>query len=312
MDNVKPLGVRNCCVALGGLPRGFVRPQKADRGFLAGLVSAPLPPARAEVSVSALPQAARSIATPFIVQGAWKPARVKNAMTAFVVRHPDATFVVDPGICTRVVDRAIAELPLALRAVVKPRRDVLDLASSLELVGISAERLDFALPTHLHWDHVAGLLDLPDLPICVHAIERTWAMTGEVAPVGGVRSAVRGRPIAEYELDGPPVLTFTRSHDLLGDGSVILVDLAGHTPGSVGVLLRTAHGPVLLAGDAAWHSLQVEHIRQKASFPGLLVDEDRAETFRTLHRLHAIRTAVRVIATHDHDAASAIAASPPR
>jgi len=35
------------------------------------------------------------------------------------------------------------------------------------------------------------------------------------------------------------VLTFTRSHDLFGDGSVVVVDLAWHTPGSVSVLLHT-------------------------------------------------------------------------
>jgi len=67
--------------------------------------------------------------------------------------------------------------------------------------------------------------------------------------VGGVRDSLEGRTTIDYELDGPPVLTFTRSHDLFGDGSVVLVDLAGHTPGSVGVLLHTSAGPVLLAGD---------------------------------------------------------------
>jgi len=85
-----------------------------------------------------------------------------------------------------------------------------------------------------------------------------------------------------------------------------LVDLAGHTPGSVGVLLRTIRGPVRLAGDAAWHCLQVEPIRHKASYPGMLADEDHAANFRTLHRLHAIRIAVRVMPTQDHDAARAI------
>jgi glyoxylase-like metal-dependent hydrolase (beta-lactamase superfamily II) len=128
-------------------------------------------------------------------------------------------------------------------------------------------------------------------------------MSGPVAPVGGVRPAVHGRSILDYELDGPPVLTFSRSHDLLGDGAVILVDLAGHTPGSVGVLLHTATGPVLLAGDAAWHSTQIEHIRPKPTYPGMLADEDRQLTFQTLHRLHAVRTRLRIVPTHDADAA---------
>jgi glyoxylase-like metal-dependent hydrolase (beta-lactamase superfamily II) len=306
MDEVESPSIRTCCAALGGLPRGFVRPTPVDHQFLAGLVDAGLPPARAEVRVRALPQVARSVATPFIAEGVRSPRKVRNAMTAFIVEHPEVTFVVDPSICTQVNERAVAELPRSLRIVVRPPADVIDLCTSLERTGIPASRLDFALPTHLHWDHICGLLDLPHLPMRVHSTELTWAMIGDVAAVGGVRSAVRNRPITEFELDGPPVLTFARSHDLLGDGSVVLVDLPGHTPGSVGVLLRTGQGPVLLAGDAAWHCLQVEHIRHKTSYPGMLADEDRATTFHTLHRLHAVRNTVRVVPTHDHDAALAI------
>lgn len=301
-ESVRPLGLGACCAALGGLPCGLFRPTPPDRDFLASLQDVGLPPARTVVSVRALPQVSRSVATPFIAEGVMAPRSVGSAMTAFVVAHPEATFVIDPGICAHVRQRAVAEVPFALRLVVKPPEGVLDLCTSLEQAGIREARLDFALPTHLHWDHVAGLLDLPELPVRIHATELDWAMTGDLAPAGGVRNAVRGRPISTYELDGPPVLTFARSHDLFDDGSVTLVELTGHTPGSVGVLLRTARGPVLLAGDAAWHCLQVEHIRHKASFPGNLVDEDRAETFRTLHRLHAVRTVVRVVPTHDPDA----------
>ena len=102
--------------------------------------------------------------------------------------------------------------------------------------------VDFALPTHAHWDHVCGLLDFPGLPVHLHRAEHEWVSSGPVAPVGGVRDSLRDRPLVAYDLDGPPVLTFTRSHDLFGDNSVILVDLHGHTPGSVGVLAHTAAG----------------------------------------------------------------------
>jgi hypothetical protein len=91
---------------------------------------------------------------------------------------------------------------------------------------------DFALPTHAHWDHICGLLDFPGLPVHLHRTEREWVNAGPVAPVGGVRDSLRDRPLIDYELDGPPVSTFTRSHDLFGDNSIILVDLSGHTPGS--------------------------------------------------------------------------------
>ncbi len=132
----------------------------------------------------------------------------------------------------------------------------------------------------------------------LHDDELAWAATGEQAPVGGVRRGLADRELLEFSLEGPPVLTLERSHDLFGDGSVTLVDLAGHTPGSVGVLLATDDGPVLLAGDAAWHGLQIAHLRQRSGFPGCLVDVDRDETWRTLHRLHALPTSVTVIPAH--------------
>lgn len=306
MEPVAGPGLVACCSAIAGLPRSLFRPTPPDRAFLASLTDAGLPRSSVEVSVRALAQVPRPVPTAFIAEGVRQPRRIANAMTAFVVRHPRATFVIDPGICRDVLPRAIAELPLALRVVVKPPSGVLDLIASMEQAGLAPTDLDFALPTHLHWDHVAGLLDVPDLPIHIHAPERAWAMDGDQPPVGGVRTAVRGRPLTEFDLDGPPVATFTRSHDLFGDGSVVLVDLAGHTPGSVGVLLNTRGKRVLLAGDAAWHSLQVEHVRNKAPYPGMLADEDRRETFRTLHRLHAVRERVRVVPTHDYDAAHAL------
>ena len=73
-------------------------------------------------------------------------------------------------------------------------------------------------------------------------------------------------------------------------------------------LLEVAHRHhlqrwVLIAGDAAWHELQIENARQKSGYPGVLVDEDRDETFKTLQRLHLARHTVRIVPTHDHQAA---------
>ncbi|MGW6699026.1 MBL fold metallo-hydrolase [Nocardia sp. NPDC055049] len=284
---------------------GALRPRQPDRRFLASLPDHDLPRGTTTVELTVLAQNAKSVPTAAIVEGMFAPRRIDSAMTAFVVRHPKATFLVDPGICVDVHDRAVVELPRILRLAVTPPKDVLDIRESLHRSGIEANALDFALPTHLHWDHIAGLLDLPGLALRLHRPEHAWAMEGPVAPVGGVRRAVRERPLDVYDLDGPPVLTFAHSHDLFGDGAVVLVDLSGHTPGSIGVLLRTEHGPVLLAGDAIWHNLQTEELRQKSGYPGMLADNNRTETWRTVHRLHAIRGAVRIIPSHDHRAACA-------
>ncbi len=301
-DPVRSPTVVKCCTAAAGLVRGLVLPRRPDRRFLRSIADAGLPDPGRTVAVTALPQVPRLVPTATIVEGTFAPARVENSLTSFIVRHPESTFIVDPAVCTDVEQRAIAQLPAVLRVAVRPPAETIPTITALTGVP-EPPRLDFALPTHAHWDHLSGLLDMPGLPVHLHRTEREWIAAGPVAPVGGVRDSLRGRTVVEYDLDGPPVLTFTRSHDLFDDGSVILVDLAGHTPGSVGVLLHTSRGWILIAGDAAWHGLQIEKVRQKSSYPGALVDDDRDETFRTLHRLHAARHAVTIIPTHDHQAA---------
>ncbi|WP_208322392.1 MULTISPECIES: MBL fold metallo-hydrolase [unclassified Mumia] len=309
-EDVRTPSIAVCCAAAAGLLKGVVRPRPRDERFLRSLTDAGLPYATRTVTVTPLRQVARPVPTAMIVEGRRSPRRIPNALQTFVVTHPEATFLVDPSLCLDAERRAVAQLPAVLRAVMSPPGRTVATVTALGELD-PAPALDFALPTHAHWDHVCGLLDLPDLPVRLHTRERDWVMDGLIAPVGGVRDALRGRTTVLYDLEGPPVLTFAASHDLFGDGSVVLVDLAGHTPGSVGVLLHTERGWVLLAGDAAWHSYQVEDLRQKSAFPGGLADEDRGETFRTLHRLHAVRERVGIVPTHDPDAARRLSGAVP-
>ncbi|NNH68877.1 MBL fold metallo-hydrolase [Nocardia uniformis] len=300
-DPVRTPSLVECCSAAVGLVHGALRPKRPDERFQRSLTDVGLPTPRRTVRVTALPQVPRSVPTALIVEGRFAPRHILNALTTFVIEHREATFLVDPSVCLDVRKRAIAELPSVLRAVVTPPADTIATVTALRRAPLLPTP-DFALPTHAHWDHVCGLLDLPGLPVHLHSIEHDWITSGTVAPAGGVRDSLIDRPIRRYDLDGPPVLTFTRSHDLFGDGSVVLVDLPGHTPGSVGVLAHTERGWVLLAGDAAWHTEQISGIRQKSSFPGDFVDNDRAEAFRTLQRLHLAQHYTTIIPTHDHTA----------
>jgi glyoxylase-like metal-dependent hydrolase (beta-lactamase superfamily II) len=302
-----PPTAREYAAATSGFVYGTVRPRRPDRRLLDSIVDAGLPGGTQSVRVRALPQLPRVVPAGGIIEGSSLRRSVRNAMTTFVVEHPDATFLVDPAYCRDAPERVITELPGLLRRVVTPPSNTIATVDALASAPPSRTP-DFALPTHAHWDHVCGLLDLPGLTVHLRETERQWILGADRPPAGGVRSALTdGRPVVSYELDGPPVATFTASHDLFDDGSVLLVELAGHTPGSVGVLARTATGSVLIAGDAAWHHEQVDRIRQKPAFPGRFVDADRDAAFATLHRLHLARHLVRVVPTHDHDAAAGAA-----
>ncbi|WP_338856483.1 MBL fold metallo-hydrolase [Gordonia hongkongensis] len=210
--------------------RGAIRPRPPDLRLIDAIEDARLPDSEVTVRVRALPQVARRVPLAGLVEGARTLRRASSAMTTFVVEHPEATFLVDPGFCRDAHHRVLPELPTILRPLITPPRSTVSTADGLELRPLHRSP-DFALPTHAHWDHVCGLLDLPGLPVWLPRAEREWMMAGSRPPVGGVRAALTdSRPILDYELDGPPVSTFAASHDLFDDGSVVVVDLGGHTP----------------------------------------------------------------------------------
>ena len=111
--------------------------------------------------------------------------------------------------------------------------------------------------THLHVDHVSGLRDVPaGTPVYVGKGETT-ARTLEnlfVAPI--VDDALVGKAtLQEWQFAPDPDGAFEGVVDIFGDGTVCAISVPGHTPGSTAFLARTAHGPVLLVGDAchtAW------------------------------------------------------------
>jgi glyoxylase-like metal-dependent hydrolase (beta-lactamase superfamily II) len=223
----------------------------------------------------------------------------------FLVEHPDVTFLVDPALCAHTRTRVLSGMPAPKRRLLGGGSDGPGIVEILDRSGVSAESLDFAVATHLHWDHISGMLDLPGLALRASADERPMESVSALSRHASIPALTAHLGVTTFELDGPPVLSFTRSHDLFGDGSVVAVDLPGHTPGSIGLLLALNAGPrILLIGDAAWNVQQIGLLRQKAPFPGRLADRDRRETFRTLHRLHVLPTSVRAVPAHDSAAAA--------
>lgn len=300
-----------CCQALLATPARLLAPRRRDATVLARITDAGMPRAAAQVRLTVLPQSSYSAPTAIVAEGAWRPLQVGIGYQTFLVEHPKARFLVDPALCSDF-DQVLEEMPRFFRRAVRPRGAVLGLADALDRVTLDVADIDFVLPTHIHWDHISGVLELPErTPLQVSRIERDWAVTSGPRGIHVPTRPLAGRRLESYELDGPPVLTFEHSHDLFGDGSVVIVDMPGHTPGSVGILLALENNDrVLLAGDAIWHNRQAELIRQKAPFPGLLADFDRDAAFATIHRIHALPRDLVVIPSHDHRAASSPWVSP--
>ena len=75
----------------------------------------------------------------------------------------------------------------------------------------------------------------------------------------------RWNRIAPAPTDDPSLSAFARSHDLFGDGSLVLVPTPGHTPGSMSLLVRQAgHPPLLMVGDLTYDV----HVFEDGHVPG--------------------------------------------
>lgn len=128
-----------------------------------------------------------------------------------------------------------------------------DIASVLDHEGVS---LQGVLLTHLHPDHVAGILDLPkDIPYVVGRGERyinfPLFMRGD--HLAGVE--------ALYEIDfasGIDLPPFGKCVDVFGDGSVWAVSSSGHSPGHALFLINGIGGQYLMTGDACMTQYQFD------------------------------------------------------
>jgi N-acyl homoserine lactone hydrolase len=137
-----------------------------------------------------------------------------------------------------------------------------DVRSQLAARGIDPDSVRHVIVSHFHPEHVGAVEELPAAAIVADRREIEHGLRSpDYNYVPREYDGVRAwRPL---DLEGTaPFGPFPGSHDLFGDGSVIVVSTPGHTPGHISVLVNLPEGPVLLAGDVAWteHNLQTASI----------------------------------------------------
>jgi glyoxylase-like metal-dependent hydrolase (beta-lactamase superfamily II) len=185
------------------------------------------------------------------------------AMTAVLVKHPRGDLLVDTGL-GRDVDAQLQSMPAWFRAATSYVRGR-SAAEQLDAAGYDRAALRAILLTHAHWDHASGVEEFPGTPVWVTAEERRFITDG-----GWLTAVARGSGAVRYEeygFEGGPYLGFARSHDVYGDGAVVVVPAPGHTPGSVVVFLTTPGGErYALLGDLVW---QREGVTEREERPWL-------------------------------------------
>jgi glyoxylase-like metal-dependent hydrolase (beta-lactamase superfamily II) len=175
-----------------------------------------------------------------------------------LVKHPAGDLLIDTGSSSHY-DQEISGYPFAtwlklksLAGQLKPKVPLPDL---LRGIGEDPAKLRWAILSHAHLDHGGGLMDLPHLPVLLTREELQFAADPGVQAKGYVIAAHTQKfpPVAAPTLrfEPTPYETFDESADLYRDGSVVVVPLRGHTPGSVGIFVNLSPARRLFyVGDA--------------------------------------------------------------
>ncbi len=228
--------------------------------------------------------------------GSWTD-KVKVNHTAVLIQHHAATLLFDTGL-GRQVDSQFEEMPawdkpLLQYGPVTPARDQLDRD------GI---RIDRILLSHVHWDHASALVDFPEVPVWApyEDIEFSHISTPPAVLPSQFKHKVKWRP---YVLEPEPFMGFSESLDLFGDGSLVVVSLRGHTPGSVGLFLTLEDGRrFFFTGDASWRLEGFTGPHEKFWFSRNMVDNDREQTanvLKTVHDLAVNNPKLIIVPAHD-------------
>ena len=221
----------------------------------------------------------------FVFRGGSWSENYDSGMSAVLVRHPKATFLFDTGFGTNV-DEHIKSIPSLMQALTKYDKET-SAAAQLKDNGLDPASIKMAIISHSHWDHISGLEDFPNAEAWFAKEEADYIQT--LPPRELVKQMGDKLKLHTFEMSGAAYENFDRSFDLFGDGSIVLVPLPGHTPGSIGMFVNLRSGKRLFfIGDLTW---AIEGIQLPAERPWLsrkLVDRDEEGVRRSIVKVHVL------------------------
>lgn len=234
-------------------------------------------------------------------------------LQCFLIDHRDGLVLFDTGIDPAIMsDRSYIKqaigrflLPRIFRLLVT-ESDRID--HVLAGAGVAASDIRTAVISHLHFDHVGGIAQIPQADLLVS--EREWAILSEPHPEHEwiLREhfelpSAKWRQISFEPTDDPLFEGFDGIHDVAGDGSMILLPTPGHTRGSISMLIRQqGWDPILLVGDLTYETALLE----QDIVPGTGDRDALRASFAKVRRLKERLPALEIAASHDFAAEDAV------
>jgi glyoxylase-like metal-dependent hydrolase (beta-lactamase superfamily II) len=187
-----------------------------------------------------------------------------------------------------------------------PQRDAL--VHQLSRLGFKPTDVRSVIISHLHWDHAGGMRDFPHARFFIG--RREWEFVSNLS-LGQLFKAAfikqqfheQGLEIELIETDPhKPFRNFTASYDIFGDGSMVLVDLPGHSPGLMGMYLTMPSGrKFFFSADTFYFPEGLEERLPKSKLMQFLVSEG-PEAEASINRVYDLMKSdpqLEIVGSHD-------------
>src|SRR5437588_1362240 len=167
--------------------------------------------------------------------------KIELPVSSALLRHAQGNVLFDTGCHPSVVDdpeKRWGGLAKIMTPIMPADENVL---TGLAAIGIEADDIDVVVCSHLHPDHCGCNAFFKRASFIMHAHEIEAARRPDAQRQGYLT----------VEWDHPmPIDEIAGERDLFGDGCIVLIPLPGHTPGTLGALVRLDRsGTFLLASD---------------------------------------------------------------
>lgn len=159
--------------------------------------------------------------------------------TCYLVNHPDGRLLWDLGLPTQLVGQP----PFTQQIfTVSVDRSITDQLADL---GVAASELTYVSISHAHFDHIGQADQVQGTTWLVNQTEYDYMFPADGSPPADPSLTAN---FALFQAMNKQIIS--DGHDVFGDGSVVIFQTPGHTPGHSSLQLTLPEtGPVLLTGD---------------------------------------------------------------
>lgn len=206
---------------------------------------------------------------------AYNGLTVQLVFSCYLIKHGDDYMLWDTGHAMTA-------------GAVAPKITLID---QLAKLNIKPEQIKFVGISHYHADHTGQVASFPNSTLLIG--KGDWDSINSATPIPGTNVA----PFGHWKSGAGKLEALAADKDVFGDGTIVILNTPGHTPGHHSILLRLKDtGNVLITGD-------LTHFHENYESNGVpSFNTHRGDTLAALDRFKKIAANLKATVIIQHDA----------